>query len=585
MLSNKIIRSLIRLGPLFKPVFILMIILLLISLLAGCAPAATQSPITSDQSTSTSLATSSAPAVATAAPTSAASAKPQGELIAALSSFGNENWLPWQDPVLAKLHDIVYDLLIYWDIVNAKFLPGLAESWEVSADGLTLTYHLRKGVQWHEGWGEFTSDDVKFNFEMHASKTSVGKVAQTRRIASMDTPDPYTLVIHFKDPYPTFFADLSMANSPVCQGFVCKKYYDTVGEEAASQKPIGTGPYRFIESKSGNYMKFEAVEDNWRVVPEFKNLTVRLIAETSTLVAALKTKEIDLAQIPVDQIADLENAGVTVEVSPWGGTTTSVCMGGMILPEDKRYDAAIHNKDPWVDTRVRKALAISIDREAICKTIYAGYAKPAGVPYNKPGSEQYQYPYDPAAAKQLLKDAGYPNGFSFKLISNAKPGYPENPRVAEALAGFWQAIGLDPKIVVIDYATYNSKHRAIGKTAGELSIDSDSTIADILTKVELYYMPNVSSPYYQDEASYAIYKESPNATIEQRFAKAEKLIKYYFENVGPVPLVVVGYCFAWNSDKIGPFPHNISSSPLFLEYVRHTQPLNTFRLFTPIPGR
>ena len=98
-----------------------------------------------------------------------------------------------------------------------------------------------------DGWGEFTSADVKYNFEMQASPKSVGKVAQCRRIASMDTPDPYTLVVHFKDPYPTFFVDLSMGNSGVCQGIVCKKYVETVGEEAASQKPIGTGPYKLVE--------------------------------------------------------------------------------------------------------------------------------------------------------------------------------------------------------------------------------------------------------------------------------------------------------------------------------------------------
>ena len=137
--------------------------------------------------------------------------------------------------------------------VNRKFIPGLAESWEVSPDGLTLTYHLRKGVQFSDGWGEFTSADVKYNFEMQASKLSVGKVAQSRRIASMDTPDPYTLVVHFKDPYPTFHVDLSMGNSGTCQGIVCKKYLETVGEDVASQKPVGTGPYKLVEHKLGDY--------------------------------------------------------------------------------------------------------------------------------------------------------------------------------------------------------------------------------------------------------------------------------------------------------------------------------------------
>ena len=201
--------------------------LLLISLLIACAVPATT---TGSPASSATAITSQTPITSALAATNA-TPKPQGELVGALSSFGNENWLPWLDPTMANVHDVVYDLLIYWDNVNRKFIPGLAESWEVTSDGLTLTYHLRKGIQFVEGWGELTSADVKYNFEMQASSKSIGKAAQCRRIASMETPDPYTLVLHFKDSYPTFFVDLSMANSGVCQGIVCKKYVETVGEE------------------------------------------------------------------------------------------------------------------------------------------------------------------------------------------------------------------------------------------------------------------------------------------------------------------------------------------------------------------
>ena len=94
----------------------------------------------------------------------------------------------------------------------------------------------------------------------------------------MDTPDPYTLVVHFKDPYPTFFMDLSLVVGATCQGVVCKKYIETVGEDVASQKPIGSGPYKLVENKSGSYFKFEALDSHWRVVPEFKTITLRLMS-------------------------------------------------------------------------------------------------------------------------------------------------------------------------------------------------------------------------------------------------------------------------------------------------------------------
>ena len=195
--------------------------------------------------------------------------------------------------------------------------------------------------------------------------------------------------------------DLSVGNSGICQGIVSKKYVETVGEEVASQKPIGTGPYKLVDSQSGSYFKFEALDNHWRVVPEFKTLTVRLLPETSTLVAALKNKEIDLAQVPAEQLADLKAAGVAVEVSPLGGGMLVIRWGGFVIPADKRYDPAYHNKDPWTDVRVRKAMAIAIDREAISKAIFAGSAKPAGVPLNSADMDKYHYSYDPAAAKTV----------------------------------------------------------------------------------------------------------------------------------------------------------------------------------------
>ena len=124
---------------------------------------------------------------------------------------------------------------------------------------MTLTYHLKKGIQFSDGWGEFTSADVKYSFEMQASKLSVGKVAATRNIDSMETPDPYTLVVHFKKAAPTFWGLLSLGDGGICQGIVCKKYIETTGEDAASQKPIGTGPIQ-----AGGYpVKGHTI--NWRL--------------------------------------------------------------------------------------------------------------------------------------------------------------------------------------------------------------------------------------------------------------------------------------------------------------------------------
>jgi peptide/nickel transport system substrate-binding protein len=571
MVRKKIALGLKGSEILFKPISTMVITLLLISLLTACAaPAAT-----------TQIPTSTAPAASTAA-----AARPQGEVIVGLQSLGSENWLPWLDASFSNLHNLVYDMLIYWDHVNKQFFPGLAERWEVTPDGMTTTFHLRKGIQYDEGWGEFTSADVKFNLEMQASPKSTGKTAITRRIASMETPDPYTLIVNFKDPFPTFFVEMSMANSGVCQGFVSKKYYDTAGEDIASQKPVGTGPYRLVDSQPGLYFKFEAKESHWRLVPEFKTLTARLITETSTVVAALKNKEIDLSRVTAEQLVSLKAAGVAVEVSPLGGNILMVGLGGMVVADDTRYDAAYHNKDPWVDQKVRKAMAIAIDREAICKAIYAGFADPASVPLFSKDMDQYQYPYDPAAARQLLKDAGYPDGFSFKVMSYVHQASQEAPRIAEALAAYWQEIGLDPQITVVDWSTYYTRNIGRCKTAGEVWIMPIGAIADMLTKAQIFLIPNAVQTVYQDDGSAAIYNGiSKNATFEERAAAVDKLNQYYFENACPIPVVRNGFFFAWNADKVSAWPHVESTMPLYLEYLRHAQPLNTYSAFRPWPDR
>jgi ABC-type transport system substrate-binding protein len=571
MLRTKIPSGIKKSCIMFNSILTILLSLLLMASLAGCgSPAITTSTLATKKETLTS---SSSPA------------KPTGELVTALNSFGNGSLIPWTSDI-GQIVCLVYDCLIYWDELNRKNIPGLAESWEVSPDALTTTFHLRRGVQFSDGWGELTAADVKFTMEGHAGKDSRGFTAQTRNIANMETPDPYTLVVHLKKPAPVFFTTFTIGNGGVLQGIVCKKYIETVGTKDASQKPVGTGPFKLVEYKEGSYYKLEAVESHWRVVPEFKNLTVRLIPEVSTIVAALKTKEIDAAMnIPAEQLADLQSAGRDTEVSPVGGFLLVVDWGGICLPIDDRYDLATHNKDPWVDIRVRKAMNISIDREAISKAIFAGAASPVVVPLLSADINKYLYPFDQAAAKQLLAEAGYPNGFSFRFISYTQQGIPETPRVVEAIAGYWQQIGLDPKITAIDYTTYNNNNRLTLKTAGDISLARIGYGADLLEKGATWLMPNYPMAYFQDEGSYALWQEGTSkVNFDEREAYVEKLNTYYYENFGPLVVCRTPYCYAW-SDKISPPPHAATSAPTYFEYIRHAQPLNTFRLFTPWSGR
>ncbi len=138
---------------------------------------------------------------------------------------------------------------------------------------------------------------------------------------------------------------------------------------------------------------------------------------------------------------------------------------------------------------------------------------------------------------------------------------------------------------MIDFNSYNSKNFYTAKTAGNVSLVVMSVVADQLSKIELYSIPNVVAPYFEDAGSYAIYRDHPRGTIEEREAMAEELNQYYYENYFPIPVIMAGYCYAWNPDKVSPWPHPVSSKPGYFEYIRHAQPRNTYSLFRPWPER
>jgi peptide/nickel transport system substrate-binding protein len=293
-----------------------------------------------------------------------AAAKPEGTLTVAVPTLGEEGFLPERNTASAAAGwECVYDYLIYYDSIADKPLHGLAERWEYSKNGLSLTFYLRKGIQFQDGWGELTAEDVKFTVEHITGPASTNIISTTLKssIESMEVKDRYTLVIHLKRPDPDLWINFTSDNPNL--PILCKKYIETVGEEKANRQPIGSGPYRFVESKLGEYSKFEALEKHWLVVPEFKYVIYRVVPEETTRVAMLKTGEVDIAtELDIGKLPELEKAKLKTQVAK-NGMTIFLLFGGMLVPEDKRYVEGYHRMDPWKDIRVREAMNIAIDRK------------------------------------------------------------------------------------------------------------------------------------------------------------------------------------------------------------------------------
>ncbi len=436
------------------PTTLMAVMLVVVLLLSACGtPAPTAAPTAPPPAEEPTTAPAEEP---TAVPTEAP-AGPEGSLTVALSTLEAETFLPWnggggRTPYL----ELIYEYLVYVDPETEEPQPGLATSWEMSDDGMSWTFEIREGVPFHEDWGEVTAEDVAYSIEKIMSEESIaGPAGSMRRIIeSVEAVDTYTAVVHMLAPFPELVRGyLTDANQTV---IVCKEYVESVGEEEANLHPIGTGAYTLAEEHQQAQpivlKAVEGVENHWRVSPEFETITFLNVPEEATRVAMLLAGEVDLAPISYDSIETIEAAGgLHVESVPRNWSPL-IRFGGIMDPEvdPTRYNAEV----PWNDVRVRQAMNYAVDKEAIAEEIFHGQAEPGGssmpVP---PFFEVEPYPYDPDMATQLLEDAGYAEGFPITLKTfTTNPGA-ELPLIGEAVALYWEAIGLDVTINQTDWGT------------------------------------------------------------------------------------------------------------------------------------
>lgn len=380
---------------------------------------------------------------------------PEGELRIAVSAMENESLDPANGSGANNLwNQLIYDQFIGMD-KHAKIDlgRGVCRDYKQSADGLTWTFYLRKGIRFHTG-EELTAEDVKFCWERAQEPWVVGLAGATiRKVADhIDVADRYTVVVHLKKRYLFLWAILS-GNYPV--GYIYpKKYVQERGDEYFRRNPVGTGPYRLLRHEVGVGMEFEAVEgEHWRWgVPKYKKIVFKIVPEAKTRMALLRTGEVDIAPLPRDWAVQLKKEGHEVVMLP---SQAPVFVG---------YHSQWRSDNPLSKKKVRNALDLAINRQEIIDYVLAGFAVQTGIPapwaaiaaYMEPNMAK-PFPFDPARAKALLKEAGYPNGFDIKLMSWPKQGMAEGPKIIEAIAGYWSAIGVRPKIVPIDYGTWRKQ--------------------------------------------------------------------------------------------------------------------------------
>jgi len=324
------------------------------------------------------------------------------------------------------------------------FAPSLAESWTVSPDGLAFEFVLRRGVTFHNG-DPLTAEDVKFSMDRYRG---AGSGAFKARIAGIDVVDPHRVRFRFKQPWPDF---LTFYGTPATGAgwIVPRKYVEKVGDDGFKKTPIGAGPYKFVSFTPGVELVLEAYESYWRKTPSVKRLVFKSVTEETTRLAMLKRGEVDIAYSIRGALAEelRRTPGLTLAANNPTATFW------LVFPDQWTTPGS-----PWADKRVRLAANHAFDRPAINQAETLGFSKITGSMI--PATFEFfwappVHPFDPAKAKRLLTEAGYPNGFDageyFCDSSYANLG--------EAVVNYLSAVGIRSRLRSLERAAFLAQNR------------------------------------------------------------------------------------------------------------------------------
>lgn len=339
---------------------------------------------------------------------------------------------------LSTVNDMVIRSQMFDPLVNYrdnKEEMRLAESYEVSDDGLTYTFHIRPGVKFHNG-ADMTMDDVVFSYE-----TAIGSPfmsSYTEMIDSVETVDDSTFVVHLQYPYGPFIS--SCVYNVV---IVNKEYYSSSANPA--QDPCGTGAYKFVSYDEGHKLILEAFEDYFRGVASIKNLEFDIITDPASALMALESKEANIVEVPTSDWDRISTSGMY-------GTDTVTANGLHFLA----FNLFLEGDIPFKDAKVRQACAYAINRPDTILMALNGLAKEAktvGNPEYMFGATEENcviYEHDVAKAKELLAEAGYPDGVSLGEIATTS----DEADVVNSIKGFLAEANIQVDINIQDNTAF-----------------------------------------------------------------------------------------------------------------------------------
>jgi len=344
-----------------------------------------------------------------------------------------------------------------WEVV-----PDLAESWDISEDGEEITFYLRKGVQFQKGYGEMTANDVKFSFERIIDPEVKSPEKETwDALDHVEMIDQYTVKLVLKYPSARLFISTLPSNAGM---IVSKKAVEEMGREKFAHDPIGTGPYEFVSWEPRSSLELKVFENYWGEQPAMKKLTFIPITDTLTVEMALETGEVDTGRISLQSIKRFqENPNFKVYLKP----DLAYWWIGFML-----------NKPPFDNLKAREAIRYAVDVDKIIQAAYYGVSEKSSQMF-PPGMLGYWedapiHKVDLDKARELLKEAGYPNGFKITFMT-----YPREvvKVTAEIVKADLEKIGIDVDIDIKEAGAFVSAIQEL-KGEGNLYMDRYSSGVD-----------------------------------------------------------------------------------------------------------
>ena len=471
----------------------------------------------------------------------------------------------------------------------ATILPQLAREWDVSPDASEYTFYLQEGVEMHHGWGEFTVKDVILTIDQQMSDPLAGCKAPLKRFmgtdsmtemidnGGMEVIDDYTFKMKLAQPQ-VDVADwwFNILVVP-CAAVRSAAQYEAEGDAMFETGPAGTGGYQFVTRELKEYTEYEAVPyDHWRVNPEFKRLRITTAPEDLTRLAMLLTGEANMVDVPKVLHQQALDEGMEIFESPLPS------VGLTILPLGQYYVSKVNwnpDTEPWnapgeTGNLVREALNRAINREQIINELFKGRGEPlyntifhdSLEGWNPRWADEFdeKYGYDPERAKQLLDEAGFPgdngqNRFSMEVWQSSLPGLPETIEVSQTVAQSFQDIGIDAKLVEVEFAraidAFRDQHDA------HFILPVRQTIRQINANARIYYYTGPTNPDTGLPNGGVLYMESPlydetyeRLLVETDQAERDRLIMAMgddiYDTYRTIPIVNIRSTLVVNPEEV-----------------------------------